>query len=124
MKLRVSIALTLSLILLRVDGADAQQPGRCGTRQLSDSQIADVERAVARGRKGKTSAVIPVWVHVISRGAGFDNGDVPDTMIRAQMRVLNESFNGRTGGANTGFAFDLARQQSASCQLRQTLYAR
>jgi hypothetical protein len=107
MKLRVAIALALSLVLLRADGVEAQQPGRCGTRQLSDAQIADVERAVARGRKGRTSAVIPVWVHVISRGAGFDNGDVPDTMIRAQMRVLAESFNGRTGGANTGFAFDL-----------------
>jgi hypothetical protein len=28
-------------------------------------------------------------------------------MIRDQIRVLNESYNGRTGGANTGFGFDL-----------------
>lgn len=85
----------------------AQQPGRCGTRQLSDSEIAALEKSVARGQKGKASAVIPVWVHVISSGSGFANGEVPDSMIKDQIRVLNESFNGRTGGANTGFAFDL-----------------
>lgn len=108
MKLRHGIALSISLALLPLVTLDAQQPGRCGTRQLSDQEIASVEKAVARGKKGKTSAVIPVWVHVISRGAGFENGEVPETMIRAQIRVLNESFNGRTGGANSGFAFDLA----------------
>lgn len=84
------------------------QPGRCGTKQLTDAQIASLEQQVDRGRKGKTSAVIPVWFHVISMGAGFANGDVPDSMIRAQMNVLNDSFNGRTGGANTTFGFDLA----------------
>jgi hypothetical protein len=106
MKLRLGIALSLSLAVVPL--LEAQQPGRCGTKQLSDQEIADVERSVARGKKGKTSAVIPVWVHVINKGAGFENGDVPDTMIRNQIRVLNESFNGRTGGANSGFAFDLA----------------
>ena len=105
MKARLAIALSISLVAVT---AFAQQPGRCGTRQLSDSEIAALEKNVARGKKGKTTDVIPVWVHVINRGAGFDNGDVPDTMIRAQIRVLNESFNGRTGGANSGFAFDLA----------------
>jgi hypothetical protein len=105
MKLRLGIALSLSLAVVPL--LEAQQPGRCGTKQLSDQEIADVERSVARGKKGKTSAVIPVWVHVINKGAGFENGDVPDTMIRNQIRVLNESFNGRTGGANSGFAFDL-----------------
>jgi len=86
----------------------AQQPERCGTRQLSDAEIAQLEKSVARGQKGKASAVVPVWVHVISSGEGFENGEVPDSMIRAQIRVLNESYNGRTGGANTGFGFELA----------------
>ncbi|HET8798429.1 MAG TPA: zinc metalloprotease [Thermoanaerobaculia bacterium] len=108
MKMRIAVAVSLLLTTFAVSRADAQQPGRCGTRQLSDAEIAAVEKAVARGGKGRTSAVIPVWVHVINRGAGFENGDVPDSMIRAQMRVLDESFNGRTGGANTGFAFELA----------------
>ncbi|HYC61322.1 MAG TPA: zinc metalloprotease [Thermoanaerobaculia bacterium] len=105
MKARLAIALAISLTAVT---ALAQQPGRCGTRQLSDSEIAALEKNVARGKKGKTSAVIPVWVHVINRGAGFNNGDVSDGMIRDQIRVLNESFNGRTGGTNSGFAFDLA----------------
>lgn len=105
MKLRSAVLVSLLAMSLSMF---AQQPGRCGTKQLSDGDIAALEKNVARGRKGKASAIVPVWVHVVSRGAGFDNGDVPDTMIRAQMRVLDESYNGRTGGANTGFAFELA----------------
>ena len=86
----------------------ASQPERCGTRQPSDAEIAAIEKAVARGKKGKTSAVVPVWVHVISRSTSAADGNVPDQTIREQMRVLADSFNGRTGGANSGFAFDLA----------------
>ena len=106
MKLRG--ALLFILLMVSLIPLQAQQPERCGTRQPSDADIAQSEQAVKRGQKGKASAVIPVWVHVINQGSGFENGDVPDSMIRDQIRVLNESFNGRTGGANTGFAFDLA----------------
>lgn len=109
MKLRAVLVVLLSVLVFPfAEVLEAQQPMRCGTRQLSDGEIAGVERAVARGRKGRTSAVIPVWVHVITRGSGYDNGDVPDAMIREQMRVLSDAFNGRSGGANSGFAFDLA----------------
>lgn len=109
MKVRRTLFVSLLVAALSLPiAALAQQPGRCGTRQLSDFEITQLEKSVARGQKGKASAVIPVWVHVVSQGAGFDNGDVPETMIRNQIRVLNESFNGRTGGVNTGFAFDLA----------------
>jgi hypothetical protein len=87
---------------------EAAPPDRCGTRQLSDAEIAQLEKSIARGKKGKTTDVIEVWVHVINKGAGMENGDVPDSMIREQMRVLDESYNGRTGGANTGFGFTLA----------------
>lgn len=106
MKLRAVLVVVLCLFPLAF--LEAQQPKRCGTRQLSDSEIASVERAVTRGRKGRTSAVVPVWMHVIARGDGYANGQVSDTMIREQMRVLNDSFNGRSGGANSGFAFELA----------------
>jgi hypothetical protein len=47
-------------------------------------------------------------VHVITRGAGFENGDLPDRMIREQVRVLGDAYSGKTGGAATGFAFELA----------------
>jgi hypothetical protein len=108
MNLRSTIAVALTLSVFPVVSLLAQQPGRCGTRQLNDQQIAELEKSVARGKKGKTTAVIPVWVHVITRGAGFNNGEVPDAMIKDQVRVLNEAYNGRSGGANTGFGFSLA----------------
>ncbi len=108
MRLRQAGVFSLALMLLISLPLSAEQPQRCGTKQPGDDEIAQIERAVARGQKGKASAVIPVWVHVINQGSGFANGDLSDSMIRNQIRVLNESFNGRTGGANTGFAFDLA----------------
>jgi len=106
MKLRLGIILCVSLLAV-VPMYAAPQPDRCGTKQPSDAEIAQIEQAVAKGQKGKTSAIIDVWVHVINKGTGFANGDLSDTMIREQIRVLNDSYNGRTGGANTGFGFDL-----------------
>lgn len=100
-------AVVLSVALVSFTSLTAQQPERCGTKRLSDAEIAALEQSVNRGKKGRTSDVIPVWVHVVTRGSGFANGEVSDGMIRDQMRVLNDSYNGRTGGANTGFGFDL-----------------
>ena len=100
-------SLSLVLLLVSVPLFAAPQPERCGTKQPGLEQVTAIEQAIAKGMKGKTSAVIPVWVHVISQGAGFANGDLSDTMIRNQIRVLDESYNGRTGGANTSFGFEL-----------------
>jgi len=105
--MRRRLSLILSALLLPAFSIHAAQPERCGTKQPSDAEVAAIEQAVAKGKKGKTSAVIDVWVHVISSGAGFANGEVSDGMIRDQIRVLNESYNGRTGGVNTGFGFEL-----------------
>ncbi len=107
MRSRRAAVLFLVLLILPLIPIHAAQPERCGTRQLSDAEIATLEQSVERGRRGKASAIVPVWVHVISRGAGFANGDISDSMIRDQIRVLNEAYSGRTGGANTGFGFDL-----------------
>jgi hypothetical protein len=98
----------IAMLLVSFASLRADQPIRCGTKQLSDAEISALEQQVDRGKKGRTSAVIPVWFHVISAGPGFANGEVPDSMIREQVRVLNESYNGKTGGANTGFGFSLA----------------
>lgn len=108
MNLRGGAAFLLALFVFSFASLQAQQPQRCNTRQPSDAEIAAIEKAVARGKKGKTSAVIPVWVHIISRSSAAAEGNVSDAQIRDQMRVLDESFNGRTGGANSGFGFDLA----------------
>jgi hypothetical protein len=104
---RTAVALFVAVLLVSMP-LFAAQPARCGTKQPGVDEIAAIERGIAKGQKGKTSATIPVWIHVISRGAGFANGELSDTMIRNQVRVLNDAYNGRTGGANTSFGFELA----------------
>jgi Pregnancy-associated plasma protein-A len=87
----------------------AQSKDRCGTRMPSVEEVGQIEQNISRARgKVKAAETIPVWVHVINKGSGFTNGDVPENMIRNQLRVLNDSFSGRTGGAATPFVFELA----------------
>jgi hypothetical protein len=107
MKVRLGIMLCVLAVAVAPMYA-APQPERCGTKQPGDEEVAQIEAGVKQGQKGKSSAIIDVWVHVISQGAGFSNGQLSDTAIREQMRVLTDSYNGRTGGANTGFGFELA----------------
>jgi hypothetical protein len=105
-------AVAACLSLLTASTASAAGRDRCGTRQVGELEAAQVEQELGRfrsdnpGRGG--AATIPVWMHVINRGPGYANGDVPDTMLREQVRVLNLSFAGRTGGAAAGFHFELA----------------
>lgn len=103
------LLLLASILVAAVPMLGANTKDRCGTRQPSDEEIASIEKAVARGSKRvKATVSIPVVFHVISRGDGFANGEVSDQMIRAQVKVLNDSYSGKTGGAPSGFAFDLA----------------
>lgn len=88
--------------------AAAPEKERCGTRQPSIEEIEQTEQRIVRTRKVKTTDTIPVWVHVINQGSGFANGDLSESMIRAQIRVLDDAFAGRTGGAGTGLGFQLA----------------
>jgi pregnancy-associated plasma protein-A len=104
--------LVLALVLASVTWTStiaAPPKERCGTRQPSLGEVEQIEQQIARGgSKVKTTVTIPVWIHVIAGGPGFENGEVPEDMIRAQIRVLNDSFAGRTGGAGSGFGFQLA----------------
>jgi hypothetical protein len=60
----------------------------------------------AKGQAGPTfQAAVPVYVHVITDGA---IGNVTDAQVAAQIRVLNNTFGGGEGGADTGFSFVLA----------------
>jgi hypothetical protein len=107
MKLRVVLSMTVALAACPPLLA-AGPPERCGTRQPGDVEAAQIESKLSQGRgRGKVLHVIPVWVHVITKGAGFENGDLPERMIREQIRVLGDSYGGKTGGAATGFAFEL-----------------
>ncbi|HEU4356069.1 MAG TPA: zinc metalloprotease [Actinomycetota bacterium] len=53
------------------------------------------------------TVTIPVAFHVLREGRTLAEGNVPRSMIDAQIRVLNESFAGQTGGFATAFEFEL-----------------
>ena len=52
--------------------------------------------------------VVPVWFHVIRKDLTIANGNLPKWQIVKQIEVLNDSYSGATGGAETGFRFELA----------------
>ena len=106
MKKRIILTLVLAAGMLTSTGAQPQKE-RCGTRQPSLEAVDQIEQRITRARKVKTEVTIPVWVHVINKGSGFANGDLPEDMIRRQIRVLDDSSSGRTGGAGSGFDFQL-----------------
>ena len=103
-----AVAFLVLAALVGVAPALARQPERCGTRLPGVDEIAAMEDAITQARgRAKPSQVVPVWVHVITKGSGYENGELSPAMIRAQLRVLDESYAGRAGGAATGFAFQL-----------------
>jgi hypothetical protein len=77
---------------------------RCATRTPTAFEIAESESLANAPRPllYVTSGTINVYMHVINRGAGIANGDVPDTQIQAQIAVLNAAY------APTGYSFVLA----------------
>ncbi len=85
--------------------AFAASGARCATRHVDDIEAAAIDAAVAervkKGGKPIGSTSIPVYFHIITRGSGVDNGDVPAAMIQQQMTVLNDAF------ASGGFRFNL-----------------
>jgi len=80
----------------------------CATRDLSPGEAMRIDMEIARWQ-GELPAVvtIPVYYHVIRTGAG-NATDVSQTMIDAQISVLNQAYNGSTGGSNTQFQFVLS----------------
>jgi hypothetical protein len=82
---------------------------RCSTRDLDDATRGQVEndlaahanRAAIGAAALASGGVINVYVHVINRGTGISNGDVPDGQILDQITVLNNAF------APTGWSFQL-----------------
>jgi hypothetical protein len=89
---------------------------RCSTRHVTDfeQQLADLTHASwksARAAAGQPVALrpvgsvnVPVWVHVINKGSGVANGDVPDSQITAQINVLNAAY----AATGSPFFFTLA----------------
>jgi hypothetical protein len=67
---------------------------------------------IPAGQKPKVSksfaATIPVYFHVIRTGTAVTEGNVPNAWIRDQVAVLNRTYGGFYGGADTGFRFAIA----------------
>jgi hypothetical protein len=62
----------------------------------------------ARTQLASTQTVtVPVAFHVLRKDATVAGGNVPKSWITAQIAVLNDSYGGATGGADTGFQFSL-----------------
>jgi hypothetical protein len=81
--------------------------GRGGVAREPDlAQVHEDLPASAKGKAGPSfTATVPVYFHVVTDGAV---GNLTGRQIAAQMRVLNRTFAGGEGGANTGFTFELA----------------
>jgi hypothetical protein len=87
---------------------------RCGTRDHTEEEraahdashrqwaAAQLLKGTLVGNRPVGSVIVPVWVHVINKGAGIANGDVPQSQVTAQIQILNDAW------ANSPFRFQLA----------------
>jgi hypothetical protein len=76
----------------------------CATADLSAAEMEQVEAALSERRSAFApvgSITIPVYWHVINKGTGISNGDIPQSQIDASISVLNAAY------ANTPFRFSL-----------------
>lgn len=85
--------------------APGQQYVRCAVENppLAEQTRIDLEMATLAGgpRPYGPSAPINVYFHVINKGTGIANGDIPSTMINDQISVLNAAY------AVYGYSFTL-----------------
>lgn len=67
--------------------------------------------AAERAAEARVAAVrpvtIPVAFHVVRKNTTVEGGNVPKAWITNEITVLNNSYSGATGGADTGFQFSL-----------------
>jgi hypothetical protein len=106
--MKARFVVTLSVCLLVTTSVFAQPQDRaCATRPVDSTEAAKIQKQLDRNQGRGQASKIPLWIHVISAGPGFENGVVPDSMIREQVRALNAGFSGRLGGDFTAFTFDL-----------------
>jgi hypothetical protein len=80
------------------------RPGAKGTTNAATR----ANESTAAAASFASPVTVNVYVHVINKGTGIANGDVPDSQINSQITVLNNSYSGATGGADTQFRFTLA----------------
>jgi hypothetical protein len=88
---------------------------KCGTKHPDDETARLIDEANSRfrnkrkadtGSDERTGTVnVNVYFHVITNTSGA--GNVTDTRIANQIKVLNDAYSGVTGGANTLYRFTL-----------------
>ena len=94
-----------SLSALTASASTARSAGDV-TKEPSLNATYEALPASATGKgNAKFKATVPVWIHVISDGA---TGNIPQSVIDAQMAVQNLAFAAFYGGAKSGFKFELA----------------
>lgn len=64
-------------------------------------------RAAGHAASRVRTVIVPVWFHVIREDLTVEGGNLPRWRILKQVEVLNDAYGGATGGAETGFVFDL-----------------
>lgn len=100
--------------------ASASSRDRCGTKEIDATIATQYEASLnnfnsrrSPGQIRKSGSVtVGVYFHVVNKGAGVDNGDVPLKWLRAQIDVLNAAYAGADPAsaptsANTPFRFSL-----------------
>lgn len=123
-KLILAAAFAFSACSSMVSPIEIEQPGyqlspiqlapdfqRCSTIEPDEVEKARIETEIAAHVQGTTAGVsrqaltggnINVYFHVINKGTGISNGDISDSMITAQLNVLNAAY------APWGWQFNLA----------------
>jgi hypothetical protein len=89
------------------DATAAIKAGRGSKIREKDSGQVHVDLPAHAKNKAPAdfTATVPVYFHVVTDGTA---GNLTDSQVRAQIAVLNNTFGGGEGGADTGFSFTLA----------------
>ena len=87
----------------------------CGTRNHSDAEMARVQQEVDQHNRASGSidvpqrpagsVTVPVYFHVMRKAVGGNwnvTGDIPETVLNAQIDVLNQAYSGAERLAETG----------------------
>lgn len=83
---------------------------RCGMDDPTPAQVEAMRQALStvsaqRYGNGQGLTTIDVWFHVIRSGTTHAQGDVPESVLDAQIRVLNEGYGDLTSGFKSRFNF-------------------
>lgn len=104
----IALAAAATFAFPAIAGEDGRSCGAhtptAAEQMAVDAELAAFARTMeARPRTLSVAnpTVIPVYFHVINKGSGIANGDIPASQIDAQISVLNAAY------ANTGYQFQL-----------------